>query len=238
MSNATNNSTYVLMVNDDNTMTTTQKRRIVQRSKLVDDLWFLVAPEYNGHNMADFTVILEYLSPVSHKYRTEFLVCNEEMYNGYLMYTLPFDTKLTKEAGEVEIMLSFVRAELDDAGNSIQRSRKITSTKINIVPIAAWSDIIPDCALSALDQRIIKMDAQIKALAEASTLINDSKADNLLYDDESNELQLVSGDRPIGDKVVLNCTGSDSDGSPAVDFGSTDEDLDVDQGGSDDIIEF
>lgn len=237
MSTTSKNTAYVIVINDDNTMTVTQKRRIVQRSKLVDDLWFLVLPEYNGHNISDFTAILEYLSPVSHEYRTEILVCNEEMYNGYLKYTLPFDTKLTKEAGEVEIMISFVRAELDEDGNNIQRARKITSTKINIVPIAAWSDIIPDCALSALDQRIIKMDAQIKALNETSAIINETKADNIVFNDESKELQLMSGNEPIGNKVILDNVGVDKDGLPVVDFGSVEKDPDSDDD-SDDVIEF
>lgn len=237
MNIASNNTAYVIVVNDDNSMTVTQKRRIVQKSKLVDDLWFLVLPEYNEHNMAEFTAVLEYLSPISHEYRIEILVCNEEMYSGYLKYTLPLDTKLTKEAGEVEIMLSFVCVELDDAGNSVQRSRKITSTKINIVPIAAWSDIIPDCALSALDQRIIKMDAQIKALSETSALINETKADNIMFNDESKELQLMSGNEPIGSKVILDNVGVDKDGLPVVDFGAVEKDPDSDDD-SDDVIEF
>ncbi len=130
MSYTSDSSTYVILINDDNTMTVTQKRRIVQRSKLVDDLWFLVAPEYNGYNLANFTVLLEYLSPVSHKYRTEILSLSEDTYNGYLKYTLPFDTTLTAEAGKVDIMISFISAELGDNGASVQRVRKISGSTI------------------------------------------------------------------------------------------------------------
>lgn len=239
MSVISENSAYVIMVNDDNSMTATQKKRIVQRSKLIDDLWFLVKPEYNGYNMADFTVVLEYLSPVSHKYRTEFLTRSEEDYNGYLKYNLPVNTTLTAEAGNVEILLTFLLVELDENGKGVQRTRKITGTNINIVPISAWSDIIPDCALSTLDQRIIKMDAQIKALDEVANTMADKKADSLRYDEENRELQLLSGDKPIGNKVVLENIGYDEDGIPAVDFGISSDDTEPDDDdNSSDVIEF
>ena len=239
MSVISENSAYVIMVNDDNSMTATQKKRIVQRSKLIDDLWFLVKPEYNGYNMADFTVVLEYLSPVSHKYCTEFLTRSEEDYNGYLKYNLPVNTTLTAEAGNVEILLTFLLVELDENGKGVQRTRKITGTNINIVPISAWSDIIPDCALSTLDQRIIKMDAQIKALDEVANTMADKKADSLRYDEENRELQLLSGDKPIGNKVVLENIGYDEDGIPAVDFGISSDDTEPDDDdNSSDVIEF
>ena len=84
MSVASGAASYVILINDDNSMTITRKNRIIQRSKLVDNIWFLAKPEYNGYNMADFTVVLEYISPVSHTYRTEFLTRSGEDYNGYL----------------------------------------------------------------------------------------------------------------------------------------------------------
>lgn len=236
MSAISENSAYIILVNDDNSMTVTRKKRIVQRSKLIDDLWFLVNQNYGDYNMADFTVMLEYLSPVSKKYRTEFLVKNEDTYNGYLKYTLPVNTTLTAEAGEVELLLTFLLVELDESGKSTQRVRKITGTKIDVVPISAWSDIIPDCALSTLDQRIIKMDAQIKALNETAAVINDSKADDITYDENTNALQLKSGDQLIGSKVIISNVGLDEDGMPVVDFAGISVKPDDDN--SNDVVEF
>lgn len=236
MSLIPNNAAYIILINDDNGMTITQKRRIVQRSKLVDDLWFLIKPDYSGYNMAEFTAVLEYVAPVSRKYRTEFLIRNDDAYNGYLKYTLPLDTNLTAEAGDIELMLTFLMVDLDENGNSIQRVRKISGTKITIVPISAWSDIIPDSALSALDQRIIKIDAQIKALGESFIPAECNKADDLSYDTVTSELQLLSGGKEIGKKVVINSTGESlKDGIPIVDFsninndnlGTSDDEFDV-----------
>lgn len=217
-----NNSAHVILVNDDNSMTTTQKRRIMQRSKLVDDMWFLVNPLYNGIDLRDFTVIMEYVLPISRRYCNEILVRSPEMYNGYLKYVLPFDTELTVEHGDIEVQLTFIKVDLDYEGNPSQIVRKTSPATVTIVPISAWSDIIPDSALTALDQRLIKTDAQIRALDEMNTVIQNTKADNLRYDKNSRTLQLLAGNNEIGDKAVL---GLDEDilvdGIPIVDFESS-----------------
>lgn len=212
---------YVIKVNSDNTITAPLKQRIIQRSKLVDDMIFLVEPIYNGHDMSDCTVLLEYLKPVSKSYKTEILVKSEEKYEEYLKYILPVDTEFTKEAGSLELQLSFIYVDIDADGNAIQNVRKTSPTlKVEIVPISAWSDIIPDEALSSVDQRILKQEAQIRALSELSATIADSKADNLKYNEIENSLQLLSGDKEIGDKVTIKAGEISEDGVPVVDFGS------------------
>lgn len=209
---------YVILVNEDNTLTTTVKERIMQRSKLVDEMWFLVPPEYKGYGMEDFTVSLEYLLPVSKRYCNEFLQLNGT-YNGHLKYVLPFDTMLTAEPGKIEIQLTFALAEMTNSGQFTQRVRKVSPTTVEIIPISAWSDIIPDSALSALDQRIIKTDAQIKALDEFLNLQADTKADNLIFDNTTKELQLTANGKEIGKRVIIECGGEFSeDGVPVVDF--------------------
>lgn len=157
---------YTILINADNTMMATQKQRIIQRSKLVNDLQFLVDPMYNDFLMEDFTATLEYILPVSKEYKTETLVLSEDMYKNKLQYTLPMDTDFTKEAGKVELQITFTYIDIDDEGNDIQRVRKTTPTVVEIFPLSAWFEIIPDEALSALDQRLLKQDAQIKALSE------------------------------------------------------------------------
>ena len=107
--------------------------------------------------MTNATIMLEYLLPVSRNYKTEYLALSDERYNNhYLQYKLPFDTKLTSEAGTIELQLTFVYTDIDANGNGIQKVRKTFPTTIEITPISAWSDIIPDAALSSLDQRLIK----------------------------------------------------------------------------------
>ena len=74
----------------------------------------------------------------------------------------------------LQLQLSFIYVDIDADGNKIQRVRKTAPPiKVEIVPISAWSDIVPDEALTVIDKRIIKTEAQIKALNElAESLAN------------------------------------------------------------------
>lgn len=214
---------YVILVNDDDTLYGSKKERIMARSKCVDNLVFIVNPIYrNTYDMTNATVMLEYVRPISRKYETEILKLCDERYNDFLQYKLPFDTNLTAEHGSLELQLTFVYADLDANGKNVQRVRKTSPTTIEIIPISAWSDIIPDEALSGLDQRLIMMNAQIRALDEMNQIIADTKADNIKYNTDTNELQLTSNGHAIGDKVAINAgDASLEDGIPVVDFGST-----------------
>ena len=212
---------YVIKVNSDNTITAPVKQRIVQRSKCVDDFWILTEQIYNGHDMTDCTALLEYVKPVSNEYKTEVLVKSEEMYEEYLKYMLPVTTEFTKEAGTLKLQLSFIYVDIDADGNQVQRVRKTSPTlKVEIVPLEEWFNVIPDEALSAVDQRILKQDAQLKMMADLVGTINDNKADGIKYDESENSLQLLSGDKEIGDKVTIKDSGISEDGVPVVDFGS------------------
>ena len=233
---------YVILVNDDDSLYGSKKERIMQRSKCVDTLVFVANPIYrNTHDMTNATVMLEYIRPVSRKYETEILELSDERYgDGFLQYKLPFDTNLTAEAGKVELQLTFVYTDLDVHGNGIQRVRKTSPTIIEIIPIAAWSDIVPDSALAGLDQRLIVMNAQIRAIDEMNQIVADSKADNIKYNENENSLQLLSGDKEIGNKVTLK-TGDTAleDGVPVVDFNSSssgDDSADEDEDAN--VVEF
>lgn len=213
---------YTILVNEDNTLYGSKKERIMQRSKCVDTLTFVVHRMYKGIDMTDATVVLEYLLPVSKKYETEYLTLLDERYNDcFLQYKLPFDTKLTSEAGSIELQLTFAYTDLDTNGNGVQKVRKTSSTTIEIVPISAWSDIIPDSALSALDQRILKQDAQIKALNELANVIDSNQVDNLVYNDKEDTLQLSAKGVGVGNKVSVK--DMIDDGIPVVDLDSKDD---------------
>lgn len=231
---------YTILLEDDNNLVVTNAQRIMQRSKLVDELCFLVKPEYNGHKMADFTVSLEYVLPISKTYRNEILVRSKETYKDYLQFTLPFDTCLTDEAGDIELTLTLLFVDLDANGDVIQRVRKTSSVLIKVLPTKSWSDFIPDSALSALDQRILKQDAQIKALSEISVNLQMMKADDLKYDRDNNELQLLADGAAIGTKIVLNTSGSiDSEGVPVVDMDALIDNVPDNKDEADDnIVEF
>lgn len=199
---------YTILVGESNELVTSVKERIMQRSKLVDNLHFLVDPTYKGIDMSGFTAMLEYLTPVGREYRTEVLVKSQELYKDHIEYKLPFDTKLTREAGDIELQLTFVKVTLDADGKDTQMVRKTSPTTIKILPISAWSDIIADSSLNAIDQRLIQAEAMIQAVGEMTQYIDDNKADNISYNEEENYIQLTANGEPIGDKITLKAVGT------------------------------
>ena len=232
---------YVILVNDDNTLYGSKKERIMQRSKLVDVLTFIVNPIYKGIDMTNASVMLEYILPVSREYKTVNLVLSDERYNDcFLQYRLPFDTDLTSQAGKIELQLTFAYVEMNADGVGTQRVRKTSPTTIEIIPISAWSDIIPDSALSALDQRLIKQDAQIRALADLTNSIESTQVDNLVYNEKEETLQLSAKGVGVGDKVSIK--DMIDDGIPVVELSSdgSDNELDTDKETADDdsVVEF
>lgn len=225
---------YTLLLNETNELITSVKERIMQRSKLVDNLHFLVDPIYKGLDMADFTVMLEYLLPISREYHSEILVKSDALYKDKLEYKLPLDTNITKEHGNVELQLTFIKVELDAEGKSTQYVRKTSPTVLTILPISAWSDIVADSALSAIDQRLIQVDAMINAMNEMNNYLDETKADNIVYDEEGKYIQLTSNGNPIGDKIVLNVS---SDVENCVKLVKIDEDGNLLVAYSDDTVE-
>jgi hypothetical protein len=237
---------YVILVNEDNSLYGSKKERIMQRSKLADKLVFIVDPIYKGVNMTDATVMLEYVLPVSREYKTVLLALSNERYNDcFLQYKIPFDTDLTSQAGSIELQLTFAYVEMNENGVGIQRVRKTSATTIDIIPITAWSDIIPDSALSSLDQRLIKLDASMRAMNDYMNVLDSNKVDNLVYDDKNETLQLSSRGVGVGNKVSVR--DMLDDGIPVVDLDSesgdsgennTDHDNGCNCGCEDNVVEF
>lgn len=200
---------YTFLINEDNTLTTTVVERIMERSKMVDNLHFLADTTYKGVDMSDYTVLLEYLLPVSKRYKTEILTKSDELYKNKLEYVLPFDTNLTNEPGDVQIQLTFSNITMDPDGKTTQHVRKVGPGVVHIVPISAWSDVVPDASLTAVDQRILALEALAKSLQDRNQAIFDSKADNLSYDDHV--LQLTSGGKKIGNAIKITTESVETD---------------------------
>lgn len=199
---------YTILITDNNELVISEKKRIMQRSKLVDSLRFLVKPLYKEHDMSTFNAVMKYCLPVSNDLCSENLVLTGELYNEeYLEYRLPFDTNLTKEAGKIEVTIVFTKADLDEEGNSKQYVRTTGSVNITITPIAAWTSIATDSALNAVDQRLLQVDAMIQALSETGNLYAATKADNIVLDEESQEIYLTANGEQIGDKIHMSNLG-------------------------------
>lgn len=200
---------YTFLINANNTITVSLTERIMQRSKLVDNLHFLADTIYSGVDMTEYTVLLEYKLPVSKSYKTEILKKSTELYKNKLEYKLPFDTNLTSEAGDIEFWLTFSDVEMTAGGETIQRVRKVGPGVVHITPISNWADMVPDEALSPLDQRILELIALNKSMYDQLNTNLDNKADNIKY--QNNILQLTSNGKEIGNAVEITGGGSGTD---------------------------
>lgn len=238
---------YTIIVENDNSLYGSCKKKILQREKLFNKLWILVAPYYNGYDMSRCTVTMRYLLPISKEFVTETLVLSDERYEEYLKYTIPIDTNLTKECGDIELNLTFTLLDVDDDGNIIQRVRKTTNHILHITCLPNWDNFVPDSSLAAIDQRILKQDAQIKALADLANILDNNQVDNLVYDDKNETIQLSSNGVGIGSKVSVK--EMLEDGIPIVDLNNSswsDSDNDTDKdhnngcdcGCEDNVVEF
>lgn len=200
---------YTILITESNELITSVKERILEKSKLVDTLHFLSDPVYKNIDMSDFNVVMEYILPQSKKYMVEVLCLSEELYKNKLEYKLPFDTSLTKEAGEIQIQLTFTKAEMDEDGKIIQRVRHTTPTTITIIPLEAWSEMIPDEELSNVAQIFLKLDSQINDLRDIAESLDENQPNNLTYKD--GYLQLSKNGNGIGDKIKIPENSSSSD---------------------------
>lgn len=200
---------YTIFITEDNELNAHVRERIMQRSKLVDNLHFLTAPLYKGQDMSKYTVMMEYSKPVSKQYKSELLTRSKDLYENCIEYILPLDTELTSEPGTVEIQLTFTYIEMDEDGAVIQRVRKTSPGELKITPIAAWSDFIPDEALSALDQRLLYLLARQQHLEDLQNAYMEEKADDISY--ENNVLQLLANGKKIGSKHEIASGQSSND---------------------------
>lgn len=105
---------YTILVNDDNTLQTSIRTRIMQGSKNVDNLHFLVNPNYNEIDMTDLTVVLTYIMPISKERKTLTLTKSEELYKERLEYKILLDDDenlITSESGDIKMWLTFMNGD-------------------------------------------------------------------------------------------------------------------------------
>lgn len=169
----------------------------MQYSKLVDNLCILCPQLYGDEDMEQYdTALLEYVTPISKMYKTDILLKSDELYHDCIKYTLPIDTTITAESGNLELQLSFIRTDADsESGIVNSHIRKISSYTLKVFPIANWAQFIPDQALTVLDQKISQLQAlQQEIINMQESIINGN------IDDDSVELDKTWSSKKINNK--------------------------------------
>lgn len=200
---------YTVLVNNDNTTTTTEKSRILQRTKNVDNLRIIIPKEYEGRDFTNYTVLMEYKLPLSNEVKLEQLQLADPAYKeDYLLYVLPMTTQITKENGNVAVQLSIVGLEMDAEGITTEVVRNISPFIIPIVPVTDWFTV-PDSELTTLTQYYLAAQQQIQALNDLVGIINQNKADSISLDVINGEIHLTSGGERIGEAISVEELGNE-----------------------------
>lgn len=128
----------------------------------------------------------------------------EEKYNdNYYQYTFPVDCKLSRFAGEVCTWLHFYAGDISNP-----QSKKSGECILRVQDAKNMDDYLCDHQLTALYQIHKQVDDELAAMDKSIS----KKADGLLYNKETRELQLSSGEEALRDPVVVPADGYISDG--------------------------
>lgn len=166
---------YTILVQDDNSLQASVRTRIMNGSKNIDELHFLVKPIYYGIDMTELSVVLTYILPVSKERKTLTLTKSEELYKDRLEYKILLDNDenyITSEVGEVKLWLTF----LDNDKNTV---RYTTPTIIAVYPTEDTTD-------------------------EPSKPTETQVVDNLYLDKNTNSLYLTSNGTTVGEPISIN----------------------------------
>ena len=198
---------FTVLVQKDNSVVVTERQRIMQNSKLIDVFQIVVPKLYDDVEMEKFLLVLEYLTPINHRHNfLELEVADANYKNDFLLYKLKLDTNLTSEVGNVQFMISFFQVEMTDEGKVETPVRKTDVFTMKVIPIADWFVDPSDC-LSALDQRIIVTQQNIKAMADLQSTLALDKLDDIKLDIESKKIYGTSGGEKKGLGIDLNDLG-------------------------------
>lgn len=228
---------YTILMKDDKSLIATSTATLFQREKLVDKIQFLIPKTYEEFDIQQCQIVLKYVDQ-GNEAHAEILTMNEDLYKeNYVRCVMPVDTNLTRFAGDISVHLSFLYLSTEnELHEEVMHSGEIV---ISISPLSDYYAFISDKSLDVLDQKIFELDAKLKAMELMSDTYQNEKADGLVYDEESNTLQLTSNEEPIGNPVVIECdaTKIEEEGIPVVTFDNETEEENPD-GEVDNVVEF
>lgn len=185
---------YTLKISDENTVATTVKEKIIERSNYVDKIQIITDRLYREQiDMTDATVWMKYKLPVTNKIKMTQLTINNPVYEtDYIQYIIPADAYLTAEAGDIEVSFTFLKLVQNEDESTTSYIRKTTSGNIHISPLAAFDKYEPSEMFEELDQRLLVMEARQKDLEALNKSIYDGLIQDVRLDTEGKKITLVN----------------------------------------------
>lgn len=199
-------------------LTTVSRVTLYQRESLVDKLQFILPQKYGDIDLSadNCQIVLKYTDPANNSYAV-CLVKDKDLYKeNYIRCELPIDISLTRFAGNITLYISVMDLNIEDSIEAeILHTNGVT---ITITPLDDIFGFVPNESFQKLDQEILKLQAIGKANTLLLESIDQNKADDLSYED--NTLSLMANGKKIGTSHTLDqqkefnlveFSGSDSD---------------------------
>lgn len=216
---------YTLKITDENTVVTTVKESIVERSNYVDKIQIVTSKLYREQiDMTDTTVYMKYKLPISNKIKMTQLIPNDLAYKqNYIQYLIPVDAGLTAEAGDIEVSFTFLKLIANEDKSYTSYIRKTTSGVIHITPLVQFDKYEPSEMFTEIDQRLLVMEGMIKDLDAQNKAAYEGMVKDIRLDTDGRKITLTdrNGD-DTGDGIVVknlsamvaeDMTGKDPDGT-------------------------
>lgn len=181
---------YIKM-NDDKSLVVTIPTTIYRGENNADLITFLVPAEYEGKNVADCAMLMRYINP-DNVGKSEALSYKPEMYKGYLQYSTVANTKITSLDGDITVWLTAL-----DNNDAV-----VLKTGEALVTINPSKDIADYMSQEDMDQ-LDRLEAQVEELMK-------QKADNIVFHEEDNTIQLVAQGVEIGDRIAIAVDSEDN----------------------------
>lgn len=158
----------------------------------IDMIQFLIPFEYDGTDLTDFTIALEYTTPDRSSY-VDILEKDEDLYKEkYIRCTLPVTTRLTKLAGDVQLQLTMNKVDSEQLVQYTLHTSKIYVTVHSYEDFYKFSDE----SLKEMDKIIGKLDAKIGFLNEQTSILT-TKVPNDLGIDSDGTLKLSINNKEL-----------------------------------------
>lgn len=195
---------YTIKMNDDKTLTVTNRINLHQRESLIDKIRFIIPKTYGDYDLTEFTWYASYKDPTGVAHALSLKASETDYNESYSQYFIDIDNNLNLYVGDIEIYLEFVK---NDYENEKIYAGKTSTATITILSVADYFNSVNADSLSFVSKAISELQAQVDLLANISTEYNNSKIDDLAIDDEG-KLHGVANGKIVGDGVDVSLPGT------------------------------
>lgn len=172
---------YVLKMEADKSLVITVNGFLYEGETEADDIVVLMPPSYEGTQIAGSEVVVRCVLPDGGKY-TRTLELDNEDYKGYLKYNMKVTNVLTVQDGAIEMWLTVYA----DGVKILKTSSAVLHVRHN------WNGDDGEFTETAIDDIYLRINQ-----------LEDEQVDDLVYDEETRQLQLVAGTEEVGEGVQV-----------------------------------